>query len=178
LALGQEKVETLIRLPRGAEAGELPHGPETAAVQRGVNAASKRRFNDIIGPDINDLCYATQNRQSAVRELAKVADVILVVGAKNSSNSNRLCEIGAEAGVPSYLIADGSELDPTWVRDAAMVGITAGASAPEKLVDDVIAALRRLGPMEVSVLPGIEENVEFRLPAELLRARPTPASAS
>jgi 4-hydroxy-3-methylbut-2-enyl diphosphate reductase len=145
---------------------------------RAVIAALKRRFTDIVGPDINDICYATQNRQSAVRELAKVADVILVVGAKNSSNSNRLCEIGAEAGVPSYLIADGSELDAAWVRDAAMVGITAGASAPEELVDDVIAALRRLGPTEVSVLPGIEENVEFRLPAELLRARPIPARAS
>ena len=141
---------------------------------RTIIAALKRRFIDIVGPDINDICYATQNRQSAVRELAKLADVILVVGANNSSNSNRLREIGVEAGVPSYLIADGSELDAAWVRDAAVVGITAGASAPEELVDDVVAALRRLGPIEVSTLPGIEENVEFRLPAELLRA-PTAA---
>ena len=140
---------------------------------RAIIAALKRRFTDIVGPDINDICYATQNRQSAVRELAKIADVILVVGAKNSSNSNRLCEIGVEAGVPSYLIADGSELDATWVRAASVVGITAGASAPEELVDNVIAALRRLGPVEVSVLPGMEEKVEFRLPAELLRARRT-----
>ena len=131
---------------------------------RAIIAALKRRFTDIVGPDINDICYATQNRQSAVRELAKVADVILVVGAKNSSNSNRLREIGAEEGVPSYLIADGSELDAAWVRSAAVVGISAGASAPEELVDDVVAALRRLGPIEVSVLPGIEEKVEFRLP--------------
>lgn len=145
---------------------------------RAVIAALKRRFTDIVGPDINDICYATQNRQSAVRELAKVADVILVVGAKNSSNSNRLREIGLEAGVPSYLIADGSELDTAWVRGADVVGITAGASAPEVLVDDVIAALRRLGPIEVSVLPGIEEKVQFRLPVELLSARPTPASAA
>ena len=141
---------------------------------RTIIAALKRRFTDIVGPDINDICYATQNRQSAVRELAKLADVILVVGAKNSSNSNRLREIGVEAGVPSHLIADGSELDPAWVRDAAVVGITAGASAPEELVDDVVAALRRLGPIEVSTLPGIEEKVEFRLPAELLRAQPAP----
>ena len=112
-----------------------------------------------------------------MRELAKLADVILVVGAKNSSNSNRLREIGVEAGVPSHLIADGSELDPAWVRDAAVVGITAGASAPEELVDDVVAALRRLGPIEVSTLPGIEEKVEFRLPAELLRAQPAPKPA-
>jgi 4-hydroxy-3-methylbut-2-enyl diphosphate reductase len=145
---------------------------------RAIIAALKRRFTDIVGPDINDICYATQNRQSAVRELAKVADVILVVGAKNSSNSNRLREIGAEEGVPSYLIADGSELDAAWVLDADTVGITAGASAPEELVDDVLEALGRLGPIEVSVLPGIEEKVEFRLPAELLRVRAAPANVS
>ena len=145
---------------------------------RAIIAALKRRFTDIVGPDINDICYATQNRQSAVRELAKVADVILVVGAKNSSNSNRLREIGAEEGVPSYLIADGSELDAAWVRDADTVGITAGASAPEELVDDVLQTLGRLGPIEVSVLPGIEEKVEFRLPAELLRVRAAPANVS
>ncbi|TMI04036.1 MAG: 4-hydroxy-3-methylbut-2-enyl diphosphate reductase [Betaproteobacteria bacterium] len=144
---------------------------------RTIIAALKRRFTDIVGPDINDICYATQNRQSAVRELAKLADVILVVGANNSSNSNRLREIGVEAGVPTYLVADGSELDAAWVRDVAVVGITAGASAPEELVDDVVAALRRLGPIEVSTLPGIEENVEFRLPAELLRASPAPKGA-
>jgi 4-hydroxy-3-methylbut-2-en-1-yl diphosphate reductase len=137
---------------------------------RAIIAALKRRYRDIVGPGINDICYATQNRQSAVRELAKIADVILVVGAKNSSNSNRLREIGVEAGLPSYLIADGDELDAAWVRGAAVVGITAGASAPEALVDNVIAALRRLGPVEVSALPGLEEKVEFRLPAELLRA--------
>jgi 4-hydroxy-3-methylbut-2-enyl diphosphate reductase len=97
--------------------------------------------------------------------------VILVVGARNSSNSNRLCEIGIEAGIPSYLIADGSELDAEWVRRAEVVGITAGASAPEDLVHDVIAALRRLGPLEVSVLPGLQETVEFRLPAELVHSR-------
>ena len=145
---------------------------------RAIIAALKRRFTDIVGPDINDICYATQNRQSAVRELARIAQVILVVGAKNSSNSNRLREIGVETGVPSHLLADGSELDPAWVRDAEVVGITAGASAPEELVDDVVAALRRLGPVELSTLPGVEETVEFRLPAELLRARPAPQPAS
>ena len=145
---------------------------------RAVIAALKRRFNDIVGPDINDICYATQNRQSAVRELCRLADVILVVGAKNSSNSNRLWEIGVEAGVPSYLVADGSELDPAWLRHASVVGITAGASAPEELVEDVIATLRRLGPVEVSVVPGIEEKVEFKLPAQLLGARRPLARAS
>jgi 4-hydroxy-3-methylbut-2-enyl diphosphate reductase len=139
---------------------------------RAVIEALKARFTNLAGPDINDICYATQNRQSAVRKLAQMADVILVVGANNSSNSNRLREIGVEAGIPSYLIADGSELDPQWVRAARVVGITAGASAPETLVEHVIARLREIGPVELSVLPGLEENVEFRLPAELRDIKP------
>jgi 4-hydroxy-3-methylbut-2-enyl diphosphate reductase len=102
-----------------------------------------------------------------VRELSQHVDVILVVGAKNSSNSNRLREIGEEAGIPSYLIADGSELAPQWVKDAQVIGITAGASAPEVLVEDVINTLRALGEVEVSTLPGRQENIEFRLPREL-----------
>ena len=126
------------------------------------------RFTDIVGPETRDICYATQNRQTAVRELSKLVDVILVVGAKNSSNSNRLREIGEEEGRPSYLIADGSELQPEWVSGAAVVGITAGASAPEVLVDDVIDTLRRFGPVEVTTLDGREEHIEFRLPAQLL----------
>jgi 4-hydroxy-3-methylbut-2-enyl diphosphate reductase len=134
---------------------------------KAVIAALKARFTDIVGPDTADICYATQHRQSAVRDMCKMVEVILVVGAKNSSNSNRLREIGSEEGVPSYLIADGSELDPQWLKGAATVGITAGASAPEVLVDDVIKSLRRLGPVDVSVLPGREEKIEFRLPAEL-----------
>jgi 4-hydroxy-3-methylbut-2-en-1-yl diphosphate reductase len=138
---------------------------------RGVIGALHRRFKDIVGPDTRDICYATQNRQSAARELCKQVDVLLVVGANNSSNSNRLREIGAEAGVPSYLIAEGSELKAEWVQDALTVGLTAGASAPEVLVEDVIAALRRLGPVEVSTLPGRQETIEFRLPAELSQDR-------
>jgi 4-hydroxy-3-methylbut-2-enyl diphosphate reductase len=134
---------------------------------RGIIAALHNRFTDIVGPETRDICYATQNRQTAVRELSKLVDVILVVGAKNSSNSNRLREIGEEDGTPSYLIADGSELDATWFRTAATVGITAGASAPEVLVEDVIDALRRLGPVHVSQLAGRHETIEFRLPPEL-----------
>jgi 4-hydroxy-3-methylbut-2-enyl diphosphate reductase len=134
---------------------------------RQVIAALKARFSDIVGPETSDICYATQNRQTAVRELCTVADVLLVVGAKNSSNSNRLVEIGHEVGIPSYLVADGSELDPAWVEGKATVGLTAGASAPEELVLDVIERLRTLGEVEVVQLNGIEENIEFRLPAEL-----------
>jgi 4-hydroxy-3-methylbut-2-en-1-yl diphosphate reductase len=137
---------------------------------RAIIAALERRFTDILGPETKDICYATQNRQVAVRELSKQVDVILVVGAKNSSNSNRLKEIGAESGIPSYLIADGRELAPEWVCGARTVGITAGASAPEVLVEDVIAALRRIGPVEVTTLPGREETIEFRLPPELATA--------
>jgi 4-hydroxy-3-methylbut-2-en-1-yl diphosphate reductase len=134
---------------------------------REIIDAIKRHFTDVIGPETNDICYATQNRQTAVRDLTKIADVILVVGAKNSSNSNRLREIGEEAGVPSYLLADGSELDPEWVKGARVIGLTAGASAPEAMVQHVIESLRTLGPLEVTNLPGVEENVEFRLPVEL-----------
>jgi 4-hydroxy-3-methylbut-2-enyl diphosphate reductase len=134
---------------------------------RGIIAALQQRFTNIVGPDTRDICYATQNRQNAVRELSKLVDVILVVGAKNSSNSNRLREIGAEAGIPSYLIADGTELDANWLKNVRTIGLTAGASAPEILVEDVIAALRRIGRVEVSTLPGREENLEFRLPSAL-----------
>jgi 4-hydroxy-3-methylbut-2-enyl diphosphate reductase len=139
---------------------------------RNIIAALEKRFSNIVGPDTKDICYATQNRQSAVRQLARMVDVILVIGATNSSNSNRLREIGAESGVPSYLIADGSELDPAWVRDAEVVGITAGASAPEAMVEDVLAALRKLGPVEVTTMDGKEEHAEFKLPAELADVQP------
>jgi 4-hydroxy-3-methylbut-2-en-1-yl diphosphate reductase len=137
---------------------------------KAIILALERRFTNIVGPETKDICYATQNRQSAVRELSKLVDIILVVGAKNSSNSNRLREIGAEAEVPSYLIADKTELDLEAMRGARTIGITAGASAPEILVDEVIEALRTLGPLEVSLLPGEKEDIEFRLPAELLNA--------
>jgi 4-hydroxy-3-methylbut-2-enyl diphosphate reductase len=129
--------------------------------------ALKRRFTDVVGPETRDICYATQNRQSAVRDLARVADLILVVGAQNSSNSNRLREIAEESGVPGYLVADGSQVNPAWLDGVKVVGLTAGASAPEVLVEDVIDALRRIAPVEVSTLDGIEENVRFRLPLEL-----------
>ena len=104
-----------------------------------------------------------------MRELSKQVELILVVGASNSSNSNRLREIGAEAGIPSYLVADGSEIDPAWIVGKSTIGVTAGASAPEILVDDVIDRLRAIGPVEVEVLPGVEESVEFRLPIRACR---------
>lgn len=166
----------LVQTERDVEQLDLPSDAPVAYVTqttlsiddtRGIIAALQKRFTDIVGPDTRDICYATQNRQTAVRELSTLVDVILVVGAKNSSNSNRLREIGEEAGIPAYLIADGSELDPSWLTGARTVGITAGASAPEILVEDVIAALRRIGSVDVSTLPGREENLEFRLPNAL-----------
>lgn len=128
----------------------------------------KRRFADLVGPETDGICYATQNRQAVLRRIVAEVDVVLVVGAANSSNSNRLREIGAEAGVPSYLIADGSDLDPGWLQGARSVGLTAGASAPEAQVQDVIEALCRLAPVEVTVVRGAREEAAFRLPVELL----------
>jgi 4-hydroxy-3-methylbut-2-en-1-yl diphosphate reductase len=134
---------------------------------RAVIEALKTRFPTIVGPDTKDICYATQNRQRAARELAKIVDVVLVVGAPNSSNSNRLREIAVESGVPSYLIEDARALDPAWIEAASAVGITAGASAPAELVEEVIARLREMTEVELSVLPGVTENVRFRMPSQL-----------
>lgn len=135
---------------------------------RGIIAALYRRFTDVNGPGTKDICYATQNRQTALLELSKLVDVIFVVGATNSSNSNRLCEIGIEAGTPTHLIANGSEIKPEWLTGVEVVGITAGASAPEVMVKDVIDTLRRMAPVELSTLPGEDEHIEFRVPLELL----------
>jgi 4-hydroxy-3-methylbut-2-enyl diphosphate reductase len=137
---------------------------------RHIIAALKARFPAIVGPDVRDICYATQNRQQAVRELARAVDVILVVGSRNSSNSNRLREIGQELGKPSYLIDDADALREEWFRSVESVGVTAGASAPEMLVQGVLAGLRRFGEIEISTLHGVEENVRFRFPAELADA--------
>jgi 4-hydroxy-3-methylbut-2-en-1-yl diphosphate reductase len=143
---------------------------------RDIIAALRARFPAIVGPDTRDICYATQNRQTAVRALARQVDLILVVGAQNSSNSNRLREIGEAAGTPSYLIESAETLDPRWLNGVRTLGITAGASAPELLVQDLIAKLREHYAVQVEVLAGIEENVHFRLPPELAD-RGVPAAA-
>ena len=139
---------------------------------REIIEALRTRFPSITGPDTRDICYATQNRQTAVRDLAQSVDMILVVGAANSSNSNRLREIGADLGKPSYLIADSDALDPAWLDGVETVGITAGASAPEDLVQEVIQALGQWRAVRVGALDGVEENVHFRLPKELLEVSP------
>jgi len=134
---------------------------------RDIISALKSRFPEIHGPDVKDICYATQNRQHAMRELAEKSDIILVLGAKNSSNSNRLRDLGEDMGVPSYLIDDAEGLEASWLQGKSTVGITAGASAPEALVDELIAKLRTLAEIEVVPLDGVTENIHFKLPKQL-----------
>ena len=134
---------------------------------KGVIEALKARFPKIIGPDTRDICYATQNRQNAVIDLAEQADLVLVVGAKNSSNSNRLREIGEQAGLPSYLIADASVLEREWFDGIKKVGITAGASAPEILIREVVAQLSEWFDVTERPMDGVVESVQFKLPASL-----------
>ena len=139
---------------------------------RGIIEALKARFPAIQGPRHDDICYATQNRQDAVRELAGRCDLVLVVGSPNSSNSNRLAELARREGVESYLIDGAHEIDPAWVAGKRHIGLTAGASAPQVLVDGVIARLRELGVQGVSELDGDPEDMVFALPKELrLRLR-------
>ena len=135
---------------------------------RDVIEALKKKFPAIVGPDVRDICYATQNRQTAVAEMAKHVDMILVVGAKNSSNSNRLRELGETIGIPSYLIADAEAMENGWIEGKTRIGLTAGASAPETLVQGVIERLRATYEVEVKSLNVIRENVTFKLPRELL----------
>jgi len=136
-----------------------------------IIAALKQRFPKIKGPDKGDLCYATTNRQSAVMEMAKLVDILIVIGSKNSSNSNRLRELGIRKGVPAYLIDDPRDIHAAWFERGARVGLTAGASAPESLVQQVVARLRELGVSNVDELGGEPENVVFSLPKELAGPR-------
>ncbi|MEY1424699.1 4-hydroxy-3-methylbut-2-enyl diphosphate reductase [Morganella morganii] len=136
---------------------------DTSEVIDALNA----RFPKIIGPRKDDICYATTNRQEAVRDLAAQADLVLVVGSKNSSNSNRLAELAQRVGKPSYLIDSADDINPVWLRDVETIGLTAGASAPDVLVQQVISRLQELGADEISQLEGREENIIFEVPKEL-----------
>lgn len=130
--------------------------------------ALRARFPEIVGPKKDDICYATQNRQDAVKQLAAEVDLVIVVGSKNSSNSNRLREVAENLKVPAYLVDDAAAIDPAWLRaGTARIGLTAGASAPEVLVAEVIERLRNLGANQVHSLAGKEEGVQFPLPKEL-----------
>ena len=136
---------------------------------REVIEALKNRYPNISGPDVKDICYATQNRQASVRLLAEEVDMILVVGAKNSSNSNRLRDLGEEMGVPTHLINDARDVNPNWFEKIKKIGITAGASAPELLVQEVVSRIRELGNVELCIQDGIKERVRFKLPTELVK---------
>ena len=133
--------------------------------------ALQQRFPKIVGPKKNDICYATQNRQDAVKELAGQCDIVLVVGSPNSSNSNRLCEVARNQGVPAYMVDNAAELKPEWLAGKRVVGVTAGASAPEVLVRAVIDKLTRLGAVSVEELPGKAESVVFPLPRTMTASR-------
>jgi 4-hydroxy-3-methylbut-2-enyl diphosphate reductase len=134
-----------------------------------VAAALKARFPSIVEPRKSDICYATQNRQDAVKVLAPQCDLVLVVGSPNSSNSNRLREVAERKGVTAYLVDSARAIDPAWLEGRQRIGITAGASAPEVLVRQVIERVRELGAVSVRTMPGLEENVAFPLPKGLSR---------
>lgn len=167
---------TLIGTPEDAESVALPEGAPVAYLSQTTLSVDetdeviqvlRRRFPHIVGPPQDDICYATQNRQVAVKAIAVKADVVLVVGSQNSSNSKRLVEVAEAAGARGYLIDDESEIDPSWLDGASTIGLTSGASAPEWLVDQVLAWFRARGPVEVEEVTVVTEDVHFARPREL-----------
>lgn len=132
-----------------------------------IIAALRERFPKIVGPDTRDICFATQNRQSAVLQISQRVDALIVIGSENSSNSNRLKEIGFKAGIPSYLVDDPEAIEPAWLHNAESVGLTAGASAPEDLVQGAIRRLAALREINIETVDGAEEKIEFPLPKRI-----------
>ena len=164
-----EKVEDIARLPM-QENDDLTFMTQTTLSLDDTAetiAALKKKYPAIQGPHKNDICYATTNRQEAVRELAKLSDLVLVVGSKNSSNSNRLAELASRMGVKSQLLDDPSDIQADWFNDVKTIGITAGASAPEELVQSIISRLQEFGANTIEELQGLEENMFFEVPKEL-----------
>ncbi|NYA24644.1 4-hydroxy-3-methylbut-2-enyl diphosphate reductase [Haemophilus haemolyticus] len=164
-----EKVEDIARLPM-QENDDLTFMTQTTLSLDDTAetiAALKEKYPAIQGPHKNDICYATTNRQEAVRELAKLSDLVLVVGSKNSSNSNRLAELASRMGVKSQLLDDPSDIQDDWFNDVKTIGITAGASAPEELVQSIISRLKEFGVNTIEELQGLEENMFFEVPKEL-----------
>ena len=140
---------------------------------RDIIEALKARFPKIVGPDVRDICYATQNRQQAIHAIVDKVDVLLVVGAQNSSNSNRLKEIGSGKNIPSYLIDDAQGLDPRWLKGFKTIGISAGASAPEELITELLEYISSFSEIELELVPGVEEDIQFKLPSELIDGKST-----
>ena len=132
-----------------------------------IVSALRERFPHIEGPDVKDICYATQNRQNSVKDMVGIVDLLLVIGAENSSNSNRLRDLGEEMGIPSYLINDASECKDEWLEKPTTIGITAGASAPEILVDGLIEHIQAMRPTTVNLQKGVVETTTFNLPKQV-----------
>lgn len=164
-----EKVEDIARLPMQENDNLTFMTQTTLSLDDTAEtiAALKEKYPAIQGPHKNDICYATTNRQEAVRELAKLSDLVLVVGSKNSSNSNRLAELASRMGVKSQLLDDPADLQADWFNDVKTIGITAGASAPEELVQSIISRLKEFGANTIEELQGLEENMFFEVPKEL-----------
>ncbi|PRI65559.1 4-hydroxy-3-methylbut-2-enyl diphosphate reductase [Haemophilus influenzae] len=164
-----EKVEDIARLPMQENDNLTFMTQTTLSLDDTAEtiAALKEKYPAIQGPHKNDICYATTNRQEAVRELAKLSDLVLVVGSKNSSNSNRLAELASRMGVKSQLLDDPSDIQADWFYDVKTIGITAGASAPEELVQSIISRLKEFGANTIEELQGLEENMFFEVPKEL-----------
>ena len=164
-----ESVEDIARLPV-QESDDLTFMTQTTLSLDDTAetiSALKDKYPAIQGPHKNDICYATTNRQEAVRELAKQCDLVVVVGSKNSSNSNRLAELASRMGVKSKLIDDPNDVSADWFEGVETIGVTAGASAPEELVQSVIARLKEFGADAIEELQGLEENMFFEVPKEL-----------
>jgi len=166
-----EGVADVAQLEAGAGAAPLAYVTQTTLSMddaQAVVAALRERFPGIVGPKKDDICYATQNRQDAVKAMVGRVDVVIVVGSKNSSNSNRLREVAAIGGIPAYLVDGAEQIDAQWFAGKPRVGVTAGASAPEVLVSGVVERLQAFGVAGIETLDGVDENVYFPLPKELL----------
>ena len=165
--IGRAEDVDALPLPEGSPVAYLTQTTLAVDEVQGVVDALRRRFPSLAGPGSDDICYATSNRQDAVKVLAHEADLLLVIGSNNSSNSQRLVEVSEREGCPARLLDDETEIDPEWLVGVHTVGVTAGASAPEMLVDRVVATLRGLGPVEVRERQVVDESLQFTLPIEL-----------
>ncbi len=161
-------------LPRHEPVGYLTQTTLSLDETAEVIAALQERFDDLIGPGSDDICYASQNRQNAVKQIAAITDVVLIVGSPNSSNSVRMVEVAARAGTPAHLVPDVTHLDDNWLADAHAVGLSSGASVPELLVDQMVQRLARLGFDEIELVSTAVENITFALPSGLAPPRQAP----
>ena len=157
----------MLNLPAQARIAYLTQTTLSLDDTRGIIERLRTRFPQIEGPNVNDICYATQNRQNAVQEMSRIVPIVLVIGSANSSNSNRLVEVAEKAGARAYLINNAANIDPVWLQNTGSIGVTAGASTPEVLIQQVITFLQEKGYSKIEELHTVDENVHFALPPEL-----------